>query len=125
MVEVKDCWLKDTCLRYGNCESFCMKLFKLDQLYEKALVPLNLRKHVNLRPDGNGTDREEFKQLKSFTDNIEEFVNSGKCLYIHSNTTGNGKHLGHLGLLKRILMRYGGDRILSAEHCISVYLGSY
>ena len=91
MVEVKDCWLKDTCLRYGNCESFCMKLFKLDQLYEKALVSLNLRKHVNLRPDGNGTDREEFKQLKSFTDNIEEFVNSGKCLYIHSNTTGNGK----------------------------------
>lgn len=91
MIDIKDCWMKDTCPRYGRCETFCMKLFKLNELYEKSLVSNNLRKHVNLRPDSNGTDREEFKQLKSYVDNIEDFVSSGKCVYIHSKTTGNGK----------------------------------
>ena len=94
MIDVKNCWLKDNCKKYidnKECGDFCIKLFKLDSLYNNALISLPQRKHINLRLDNDGTDREEFLALKQIENNIEDFISKGNSLYIHSTITGNGK----------------------------------
>lgn len=68
-----------------------MRLFKLDKLYDEALIPLKQRYHIDFILDNNGTDREAFKKLKNISDNIEDFVKQGKNLYIHSTQCGNAK----------------------------------
>lgn len=90
MTENKDCWLKDEC-NQKDCDSFCMRLFKLDYLYKEALISASQRKHVALRIDADGTDEQAFSVLKNIENNIESFISQGKNLYIHSTNTGNGK----------------------------------
>ena len=59
MVEIKDCWLKGSCK--AKCDpAFCIKLFKLDNLYDQALISPHQRKHVNLRIDSDGSDKNAF-----------------------------------------------------------------
>lgn len=97
MILSKDCFLYDSCKKYklGKCnledDQFCIKLFKLDYLYRESLLTKAQREYVALRIDADGTDREEFIQLKNIENSIEEFVKSGSSLYIFSNTCGNGK----------------------------------
>lgn len=86
MSSCKYCEFNDQCTH-----SFCMQRFKKDQLYKYTLLSPIQCKHVALRPDADGTDRDKFVQLKEIEDNIENFVKEGKNLYIHSNTPGNGK----------------------------------
>ena len=90
MIENKDCWLKSGC-NQKDCDSFCMRLFKLDYLYKESLISTQQRKHVVLRIDSDGTDAQAFNQLKTIEEDIENFVTQGKNLYIHSTNTGNGK----------------------------------
>lgn len=97
MILSNDCFLYNNCKKFnsGNCKlennEFCIKLFKLDYLYRESLLSERQREYVALRIDADGTDREEFLQLKNIENNIEEFVNSGNSLYIYSSTCGNGK----------------------------------
>lgn len=91
MIEVNDCWMKERCPKFNRCPEFCMKLFKLSELYDKALISLKQRQHINLRVDADGTDSDKFVQLKNITNDIDTFVDNGKTLYIHSRNTGNGK----------------------------------
>lgn len=90
MTDNKDCWLKNEC-NQKDCDSFCMRLFKLDYLYKEAMISTSQRKHVALRIDSDGTDEEAFGALKHIENNIETFIAEGKNLYIHSVNTGNGK----------------------------------
>lgn len=97
MILSDKCFLYETCKKFklGQCSltdpSFCIKLFKLDYLYNEALLSLEQRKYVALRIDADGTDRDQFLILKQIENNIEQFVSSGDSLYIFSNTCGNGK----------------------------------
>ena len=100
MITSNKCWLKDTCKKYNDvskecdCRSdnvFCMKLFKLDVLYNKSLLTENQRKRVKFVLDANKADREEYIQLQEIEKNIEKFIQDGNNLYIHSCITGNGK----------------------------------
>ena len=99
MIEPKDCWIKHLCKK-EECGDFCIKLFKLDTLFNEALVSTIQRQHVELRLDADGTDREEFKRLKNIENDIEAFVASGSNLYIHSLNTGNGKTAWALRLMQ-------------------------
>lgn len=65
-----------------------------------SLLSDNQRKHINLRVDADGTDMDAFKRLKYYQDNIEEFVNNGCNLYIHSKITGNGKSAWSIRLIQ-------------------------
>lgn len=99
MIETKDCWLKGSCK--AKCDpTFCIKLFKLDNLYEQALISMHQRKHVNLRIDSDGSDKGAFIKLKSIETNIVDFVNNGENLYIHSSNYGNGKTSWSLRLVQ-------------------------
>lgn len=84
------CWLKNEC-NHIDCNTFCMRNFKLDYLYNQALMSDSQRSHIDLRVDEDGSDIEQFKQLKEIENNILDFVKEGKNLYIHSTTCGNGK----------------------------------
>ena len=103
----KDCWMKDYCAKAQNplsCDCvrqdiFCLKLFKLDKLYEQSLVPIALRRHQVLSLDADGTDRPEFMWLREFENHIEDNVVTGQNVYIHSSTCGNGKTAWAIRLL--------------------------
>ena len=80
------------CEYSAECKkNFCMQHFKKDQLYKYTMLTPVQCKHLPLHPDADGTDLAEFKQLKSIEEDIVNFVESGKNLYIHSTITGNGK----------------------------------
>lgn len=102
MVANSNCWLKDRC-NCKDCDTFCVRLFKLDKLYELALVPLHQRKHIKFVLDSNGTDRDEYIKLKNISEDIENFVKNGKNLYIHSTSCGNGKTSWALRMIQSYL----------------------
>ncbi len=87
--------MKSECQKYlqGKCNdnSFCVKLFKLEQLYNLGLFSDVQRKHLDLRIDSDGTDRQQFEMLKNIEDSIVSFVTQGKNLYLYSLNCGNGK----------------------------------
>lgn len=100
-MDSKNCWLKNNCKQL-HCDdpNGCMILYKLDFLYNQANVPLKLREPLILKVDADGTDLEEFKQLKQIQDNVLEFINNGDQLLIHSKGCGNGKSSWALRLLQ-------------------------
>lgn len=97
MITSKDCYLFDTCKKYKNdkCymdeDTFCVKLFKLNYLYDESLMSLKQRTYTPLHIDADGTDRDAFLKLKDIENSIEAFVANGENLYLHSMTCGNGK----------------------------------
>lgn len=95
MLYSNSCYLKETCNKYKEhrCEkdSFCMRLFKQDAIFNLSGIDINQRSYMNLRIDSDGTDRLKFQQLSVIQDNIEDFVRSGKNLYLFSSNCGNGK----------------------------------
>lgn len=109
MILSKDCFLYDSCKKFksGKCNlddnQFCIKLFKLNYLYEESLLSKKQREYVALRIDADGTDREEFMRLKAIENSIEDFVQSGQSLYIFSNNCGNGKTAWSIRLMQAYL----------------------
>lgn len=97
MITSKECYLTNSCGKYasGKCnigdDAFCIKLFKLNYLYDESLLSDKQRTYTPLHIDSDGTDRGQFLQLKQISENIEKFVANGDNLYIHSAICGNGK----------------------------------
>ena len=106
MITSNECWLKDKCRKYANepqfCSNdiFCLRLFKINELYNKTLLSERHKKYITLFPDKDGTDYDKFVQLKNIEDNIVKFVEEGKNLYLHSTICGNGKTEWAVRLLK-------------------------
>ena len=88
--ENNKCFLYSTC-NHIDCDKFCVKQYKLNYLYDEALITDTQRKHIDLRIDEDGTDEQEFETLFNISQNIKEFVNTGKNLYLFSSNAGNGK----------------------------------
>lgn len=100
-MENNDCWLKENCAqKHCNDENGCLIRFKLNYLYEEAGISIKARKKIALYPDNDGTDLAEFKQLSGFQNNILDFVNNGRQLYLHSSQCGNGKTAWALRLMQ-------------------------
>ena len=106
MITSKDCYLYDNCKKYinNNCtlsdDSFCVKLFKLNYLFDESLLSDKQRTYTPLFIDEDGTDREQFLCLKNIETNIEEFIANGDNLFLHSSTCGNGKTEWSIRLLQ-------------------------
>ena len=108
----KDCYLTDSCLKYknGTCraseEEYCMRLHKIDALFELAKIPVGHRPFQALYADpahGNEMDREAFGKLKAYLRAIDTHVKNGDNLYICSTNCGNGKTEWAYKLLKGYL----------------------
>ena len=107
MIFSNDCFVKDICKKRQTtgCECvnnniFCIKLFKLNTLYDNALLSAAQRQHLQLRIDADGSDKDAFNRLKYIEDNIELFVKNNRNLYIYSHVTGNGKSAWAVRLLQ-------------------------
>ena len=85
------CWLYDKCNHRDCDKDFCLRKYKLDYLYSNSLLSNTQRKPFTLFVDQDGTDLAEFQQLAEIQKNIEEFVTTGKNLYLHSSNCGVGK----------------------------------
>lgn len=97
--ENASCWLTNQC-NHKDCDTFCLRRFKLDYLYNQALVSFEQRQRVDLKLDYDLTDKQAFDFLKNVESSIVGFVNAGKNLYLWSNMTGNGKTAWSLRLLQ-------------------------
>ena len=97
MITSKYCYLYGNCKKHtnNNCimedDAFCVKLFKLDYLYNESLLSDKQRTFTPLYIDADGTDREAFLKLKGIETSIVDFVGNGENLFLHSSTCGNGK----------------------------------
>ena len=97
LITANKCYVQDTCKKFhsGECDytndSFCIRLYKMDNLYDLSLLTSAQRKNINLYLDNDHTDEEEYLQLQRYKNNILDFVESGSNLYIYSSRTGNGK----------------------------------
>lgn len=106
MILSNNCFLHDRCKKFNNKECnledeiFCIKLFKLDYLYNESLLTDQQRKYIALRIDADGTDRDEFLKLKDIESNIENFIENGESLYIYSSNCGNGKTAWSIRLIQ-------------------------
>lgn len=99
MIKNENCWLKDRC-NHCDCNKFCMRMFKLNYLYDSALINDIQRKHKVLVTDKDGTDSEQFVLLSKLEKNIVNVVNGGENICIHSKNCGNGKTSWSLRLVQ-------------------------
>lgn len=100
----ENCWLKDTCNKI-DCNSFCLKFYKLNYIYNLSLLNDNQRNKLKLRLDSDGSDKKAFDTLKKIEIDIVDFVNNGKNLFIYSDQVGNGKTSWSVRLLQSYLNR--------------------
>lgn len=113
--ENRDCWLYGEC-SHVDCGTTCLRRFKLDFLYNEAMVSMKQRKRVPLRLDKDGLDRDNFNYLATIERNILNFVHDGGSLYIYSSTTGNGKTSWALRMIQAYLNKiwYDSDLVCRA-----------
>lgn len=102
--ENKNCWLYNEC-NHCDCDHHCIRRYKLNYLYEEGLVPLHNRVRLKLFSDKNEetSDKEVFKYLSKYENNIEAHINNGDNLYIYSNNCGNGKTSWSLRMIQAYL----------------------
>ena len=94
LITKAECYVQNNCKKFsqGTCdELFCIRLYKIDELYNQSLLSATQRKPIKLRLDENRIDELPYVTLQEYQQNILDFVNSGKNLYIYSTITGNGK----------------------------------
>ena len=73
-----DCYVQEGCKKYTNnlcAEQFCVRLYKIDELYNQALLTKDQRIPLRLRLDNNRIDEAPYTKLKSYQKNIIDFVN--------------------------------------------------
>lgn len=103
MLTSKDCWLRDSCKAKkkqacSSCDLFCVKLFKLTELFKNSLIPKTQWKEVSLYTEG--VDSEAYSSLNSIREDAGGFINNGKNLLIYSSICGNGKTAWSLKILR-------------------------
>lgn len=85
------CTYREGCNGRDCDKVFCEKRYRLDSLYNYSLMTEQQRKRISLVIDADQTDKQEFIYLAGIEKDIENFVASGKNLYLHSYTCGCGK----------------------------------
>ena len=100
---IENCWVADRCNKRSCAEDFCMRKYKLDCLYEHTLLPESYKKEKPLYLDETEVDKLAYIKLSNIRKDINNFVNSGNNLHIHSAVCGNGKTEWAVRLLKAYL----------------------
>lgn len=97
------------CYYYYNCnkkdcnKAFCLRRYKLDALYNEALLTDEQKKRLILKIDSDGTDLEAFKRLKNIESNVTAFIDEKQSLYLHSPNCGCGKTSWAIRILQAYL----------------------
>ena len=83
----ENCLYKDVC--NNTCTNACIRYIQMSRLLELSNLPLCYQKPTTIYSTNN--DHDAYIELANIKSNIEEFVKSGKNLYICSTTCGNAK----------------------------------
>lgn len=89
--ENKKCWYRNKCKNYetNKCNKNCIRYIEMHYLIESSNIPKGNQFKNELIP--SKIDLAGFELLKEIKDDVENFVNNGENLYIHSQNFGNGK----------------------------------
>lgn len=95
-----ECWYSEVCEDYKEgCTKLCPRYVEMRFLMDNSGIPRGKQRPLPLEP--SACDLEAFKRLSEIKDNIVDFVEEGRNLYICSKTVGNGKTSWSLKLLMR------------------------
>ena len=92
------CLFFNVCQTKENCSVDCIRYAEITYLMNHSGLPNNLKKKIILVPDN--VDYAAFITLADIKDNIKDFVENGKSLFIYSTNSGNGKTIWLSKLLK-------------------------
>ena len=81
------CWYKEVC-NLDTCDN-CIRFIEMSFLMQKSNIPYNRQFPKPLIPQD--CDYDSYCKLAKIKENVVEFVDEGKQLYITSRYTGNGK----------------------------------
>ena len=81
-------------------------------------IPKRYLQDISLRPVKE--DVETFKELQDIKNNIVDFVNQGKNLFIYSSSVGNGKTTWSTKLLKEYIEQVSG--IMFKNNCPALFI---
>jgi DNA replication protein DnaC len=90
-VNVEPCKLIDVCKYVGKsgCKISCGRYYKARLLYSNSNLPISAYEITKLIPEKQ--DEKVFDICKNYQDNIQEHVQEGHGIYLHSSNAGNGK----------------------------------
>ena len=77
LITKEQCYVQDKCKKYlqNTCEDlFCIRLYKIDELYNQSLLSFDQRHLLKLRLDENRIDEAAYKLLQEYTKNIIDFI---------------------------------------------------
>ena len=99
-MNVSECWYKDICKKYGTreCNDMCLRYTEMLHMMKYSGIPANRYKSQHLK--AVQADLQSYAKLKDIQNNIEDFVKSGRNLYLYSENTGNGKTTWAIKLLQ-------------------------
>ena len=100
MCRSNECWYARDCIEYKEgCTDYCPTYIKLRYMMDNSGIPESKQRPIELYPAK--CDLQAFQRLSEIKDNIYEFVQSGKSLYIGGSITGTGKTTWGMKLLMR------------------------
>lgn len=82
-----DCLYKSVCT--NDCSSVCLRYSEMSYLLKTSNIPKGKQKIMQLTPEF--CDESAFTVLANIRENIVDFIENGKNLYIYSENCGNGK----------------------------------
>lgn len=103
--DTNNCYLKGNCSCIDCGSPRCLRLHKVNRLFDAALFTDEQRKPKKLVLDKDESDKRAFLYLKSICEDILGFIEDGNNLYIHSNICGNGKTAWALRLVQAYINR--------------------
>lgn len=83
------CVFYEVCQNKEYCSEDCLRYAEMHYLLEHSGLPHNLQGKTILSPEQ--VDYDAFCKLADIKNNIVDFVQQGKNLYLYSENTGNGK----------------------------------
>lgn len=104
---MSQCFLYDRCNHKDCDKDFCIRQYKLGELYSQALLSAKQCQKTTLVVDPDNTDLDEFKFLSQVEQNIIDFVKSEgqNNIYLHSTICGNGKSSWAIRLIQAYLAK--------------------
>lgn len=91
MITYKDCWYRGVCKKYTrnevNCKC-CPKFIEMRAMLNQSNLPEKKWNPQNLLPLDDSTSYSELITIKN---DIKNWVENGRNLYMYSKTCGNGK----------------------------------
>ena len=94
----ENCWFKETCNK--ECNMACGTFNEFKYLLDNSNIPEMYKEPKKLYPET--VDLEAFKTLANIKNDIENFVDNNRQLYLWSKNTGNGKS----NFICKILLTY-------------------